>query len=466
MFAIPGIAALVVLIYARPQEFFEGLRAVPLLYVFLGLALFGGALDFCVGNLRLRSTPQLPWVVLLFFWSAPTVLLRAPGAALTALSGFAISITLYLLIAHGTQSIRALNAISGVVLAMVLVVCGVGIEQGLSPLQCVVLDSSTRGETTQGRPDGRACETPRSCYSGDAEPGADYACERGGLLGTTSVGGGRVRYRGVLQDPNELALAGGIGIPLGIAFGRGRSRKLARRAVTLLTLALVLVCVVLTGSRGGQLVVLSVLGAYFIGRFGPVGTVLATVVTAPVVLLGGRSGTEASSSTFERLDCWAEALSIWRSHPVFGVGLDQFGHYNYMTAHNSYLLALAELGLPGMLLFGVVVHLSVKIPWSVLRDPAFGPDGANRAQASVVRPVAMALLAAFAGLVVGIFFLSFTYHYVLWIYIGLSGALYSAVRAHQPSFRVRVGIPDLALVGALGCSVIVCVHLYTRAVLG
>jgi hypothetical protein len=51
---------------------------------------------------------------------------------------------------------------------------------------------------------------------------------------------------------------------------------------------------------------------------------------------------------------------------------------------------------------------------------------------------------------------------VLWIYLGLAGALYSAVRAHDASFRVRFGVLDFALV-CLGCvAVIAVVYLYTR----
>jgi O-antigen ligase len=180
------------------------------------------------------------------------------------------------------------------------------------------------------------------------------------------------------------------------------------------------------------------------------------------LLLGGRSGEEATSSTNERLDCWAEALSIWRSHPLLGVGLGQFGEYNYMTAHNSYLLALSELGLPGMVLFSIVVWVSAKIPFSVFRLVAPGSNATLEAGAPLARPWAMAMLAAFAGLGVGIFFLSFTYHYVLWIYIGLAGALYSAVRAHHPSFRVKFGPRDLAAICALDAAIVVFVFFYTR----
>jgi O-antigen ligase len=461
MLAIPGIISIVTFIYARPQEFFERLQSIPFLYVFLGLSLFGSALDLRLGNLRLHATPQLPWVALLFAWSALSVLIRAPESASTTLSGLAICITLYLLIAHGVQSFRSLHAVAGVVLSMVLLVCGVGAHQGLAPTGCVVIDDSTRGAASI--PDHRPCDTVRACYLGDAEPGAEYACEHIGLFGTTSVGGGRVRYRGVLQDPNELSLAGGIGLPLAFAFGQEKKKKLGRRALVLVTFALVLVCAVLTGSRGGQLVFLTVLGVYFLRQFGPWGLAVGAALAAPLLLLGGRSGTEASSSTLERLDCWASALSIWRSHPLLGVGLGQFDDYNYLTAHNSYLLALAELGLPGMLVFSVIVYLSAKIPIVVLRDVAAtegGPSGA-----SIARPWAVALLAALAGLAVGIFFLSFTYHYVLWIYIGLSGALFSAVRAHATSFRVRFGLRELALLAGADVAIIVLVHAYTGWVL-
>ena len=55
-----------------------------------------------------------------------------------------------------------------------------------------------------------------------------------------------------------------------------------------------------------------------------------------------------------------------------------------------------------------------------------------------LQSLAMAMLAAFAGLVIGIFFLSWTYHYVLWIHFGLIGSLFSVMRTKYPSFRVQL----------------------------
>jgi O-antigen ligase len=463
MLAIPGIVALVVFIYARPQEFYEPLRAVPFLYVFLGLALYGALLDLRLGNLRLRATPQLPWVALLLAWGAATVLIRDLHAAIGSIFELSICVILYLLVAHGVQSFRALRTVAGVVLAMVVLVCGVGVHQGFSPTGCVVVDES---DENSGTPDGRPCASVRTCYLGEAEPGAEYTCEHIGLLGTTSVGRGRVRYRGVLQDPNELALAGGIGLPLAFAFGR-RPRK-RRRIFKALTFALVVTCIVLTRSRGGQLVLLAVLGSYFLIYFGKKGFAVGALLAAPVLLLGGRDSAEASSSTLQRLDCWSEALSLGRSHPLLGVGLGRFAEYNELTAHNSYLLALSELGLPGMIVFSIVMYLSAKIPFVILAQTA-SPGAAGGIESegvAVARPWAMALIAAMVGLGAGVFFLSFTYHYVLWIYVGLTGALYQAVRAHHPSLRVPFGWRDLMLVAMADAAIVVVVYAYVRWRLG
>src|SRR4029079_19404999 len=139
-------------------------------------------------------------------------------------------------------------------------------------------------DVTTGKPDGRPCETPRECYLGGAEPGAQYMCEHIGLFDTNSVDDGRVRYRGVLQDPNELALAVGAGLPLAFAFGQLRGRKFPRRLLVLLSVILVSICAIMTRSRGGQLVFLAVLATYFIKRFGWRGLVFGVVLALPLLI--------------------------------------------------------------------------------------------------------------------------------------------------------------------------------------
>jgi O-antigen ligase len=465
VFALPFIIALILLVYAHPQDFFESLRSLPLLYAFFGLALVGLALDLVGVTGRLRSPPQLPWACLLLVWSGAGALLRLPGEAHPHLTQLAICVALCALLAHGLPSLQALRYATGTILVLVLFVCAVGVHQGLAPTGCVVVDDAIPVDTSAGGPDGRPCVTAQDCYLDDPMPGADYACERVGLFGTTTVGQGRVRYLGVLQDPNELALAGAIGLPL--AFASRRRGRAWGVVVGGTALAVVLICAVLTRSRTGQLVSLTVLAVYFARRFGVRGLVLAGALGLPLFLLGGRGGMEATRSTIERTECWAEALAMWRDHPVLGVGLGQFGQYHYLTAHNSYLLPLAELGLPGLLLFSVIFYLSSKIPLMALRHAAGGGFAhVTLDDERAATSAAMALAAAFAGLAVGLLFLSFTYHYVLWIYMGLSGALYVNVRRLDDSFRVALGWSDLLLVASADVALIALLRLYTHHVLG
>lgn len=466
MFAIPGIVLLITAIYARPQEVIAPLAAVPLLHIAFGLAVFGFVLDLRVGLTRLRWSPLDPWVIGLMAWAALSAVIRTPARAPAQALELSVCAALYFLIAHGVQTFRGLAVVAGSVLAMVFLVSGVAVEQSLEPTGCIQIDESVPGDTTNGTHDGRPCASVRDCYLGDAEPGAQYLCEHVGWLGTTSVGGGRIRYRGILQDPNELALVASIGLPLAFSLGFARRRVIWGRALSFLTFALVLVCAVLTRSRGGQLVFLAVLAVPLARRFGARGLLIGAVLATPLLLLGGRAGFEATASTLERADSWAEALSIWRAHPLLGAGLGQFGKYHYLTAHNSYLLALAELGFPGMFLFSGVVYAAAKIPylaWRRSEDEHSVQSAAGAAE--LVRPWAMGLLAAFAGLSLGIFFLSFAYHYVFWIYIGLAGALAACTLRHDPEARYPLGRKDFVVLVAADLGIIATVWLYTRSVL-
>src|SRR6187549_1606180 len=123
MFAIPGIIGLVFFIYVRPQEFYGPLQAIPFLYLCFGAWLFGMFLDLKIGNLAWRKTPQLALVVAFFCWAALTVFVRDPAHAVKAIIGLLICVALYLGIAHGVQSFRALHVVAGSVLAVVLFVC-------------------------------------------------------------------------------------------------------------------------------------------------------------------------------------------------------------------------------------------------------------------------------------------------------------------------------------------------------
>jgi O-antigen ligase len=156
------------------------------------------------------------------------------------------------------------------------------------------------------------------------------------------------------------------------------------------------------------------------------------------------------------MEAWKTGFDLFISSPIVGVGQGQFVEHHYLTAHNSYVLALAETGFVGFILWGAVLYVSVKILLlAVLRYR-------DRPEAKVALSWGLALLASLAGLCVGIFFLSFSWHNLFWIYMGLVGAYYSAIRTHDPDFRVRMGPIDLLAIVAIGTTVLSLLYFYLR----
>jgi len=453
MFALPGIIALIVFILLRPQEFVPALEHLPMLHIALVLALAGLAIDVLTGNTKLRITPVTIWGIGFFVWSAFTLLVRAPSELIDGIERLLICVVFGLVVAHSIAKPQGLGVVAGAVLFCALVLAGVGIHQGLSPKQCLIAEEAG-WIPTDGTPDGRFCQTRINCYQTyPREPGTVYLCEHVGLFGTTSIGNGRVRYRGVLKDPNELALAIGISLPIAFAMRREHG-GLARLLLALLATIAILVCTIFTGSRGGQLVMLAVLGTYFVGRTGKLGVISAGVLAIPALIYGGRSGSIASSSTSERIECWYAGIDMFIAHPIFGVGHGRFTEHHYLTAHNTYLLSLAEMGPLGLFLFIGLIYSAARVPYAAL--------GRYTSDDDPRRAWAIALLAAMSGLAVGIFFLSFSSNHVLWLFVGLVGAYYTVLRNADEGFRLTWRMRDTTAVGALALVVSVAVYAYTR----
>ena len=82
-------------------------------------------------------------------------------------------------------------------------------------------------------------------------------------------------------------------------------------------------------------------------------------------------------------------------------------------------------------------------------------------QTPELRSLAMALLVSFAGVALGIFFLSFTYKQLMFVWFGLAGAMYRIVKQSEPSFEVEIGWKDVlgVISGCLG--ILALIYVYT-----
>jgi hypothetical protein len=456
MITISGVALLIALILIRPQELFPSLEDVPLLYVAMAFVVVGFGYEVASQKKTLSLTPVTLWAAAFLCWCFLTLFIDNPNFGWDGIQDMVIAMVLCLAVAHGTQTPRGLNVVAGTFLLCALALSAVGIDQGLSDKQCVA--AKDMGYVQEdGVPDGRSCNVRDDCYAKwGAKPNMVYYCEGVDIFGNTSIADGRVRWIGVLHDPNDLALAIGCALPIAYAMRReNKKKKIARTLLALLATIVVLICIILTESRGGQLVIIAVFGTYFLVRAGTRGVVIAAALAVPALLYGGRAGAGASGSTMTRLECWYEGMQMLKANPVFGVGHGMFTEYHWQTAHSAYLLAAAENGMVGLVLFVGALYGAVKSPWTALRR--YQDDDDPR------RAWAIGVLAMLAGLGVGSFFLSFTYHDVLWLFVGLAGAYHSVTSRMDPGFEVRWRPRDFFLIGVASVTIVVLLYVFTRA---
>lgn len=190
-----------------------------------------------------------------------------------------------------------------------------------------------------------------------------------GWTGMTLGEDGRIRYVGIFNDPNDLGLLFVMALPMLFCLA-ARADFLGRwfwRAGIVLLLA----GVYLTKSRGTQLAVL-VMGAVWLwqkrglltaGSLGFAG--LVGLMLLPSTRMNDLDPDEESA--FGRVDAWYEGFDMFRTHPLFGVGFGNFTDYNALTAHNSFVLVLAETGFLGFVTWLAFVGYGFWMMWRLLR---------------------------------------------------------------------------------------------------
>jgi hypothetical protein len=460
---------LVFVLVARPHEIWPAVEALHPLNVLTAVVVLGLVIELSLGKQKRLYTPQLPFlgaflaigyfITALNVGAGPAVTLGADKAAIPAVFMLAVM--------YGAGTLERLRAMIGLLLVLGVFVSAVAVQQGLSSPVCLMNVLDERGGRTPdpSTADGRVCGLPSDCTD-DGRWDDAWACERVGLFGSLSVER-RVRWRGQLNDPNELSVFVGAVLPLLLALGlpfrsaaskRGPPAQRLMAFFSVIMVGLGLGAVILSQSRGGQLVIATVFARMFMSRFGKKGVVLAALVALPVLLLGGRSDAAAEGSSTERTELLAQGVTLFFQNPIRGVGLDQFGdrvdHPSHLTAHNSYLLAATELGFAGFFVWTGIAWASLKVALTAARAESLSAD---------MRVTARALVASFSGIAVGIFFLSFTYKQLLFVWFGLAGAFYRVIREADPSIRVKVGWKDCGGIVLANLAFIALLWAYTRA---
>lgn len=417
-----GVCLLLVFVLLRPHEFLPALRSLSPLNLATLVTLVGLGTDWVwgrIGNFRIAQGSLYATYLL---WTFLSLMATVGGSTLSLLGPTLIFPALYFVfVSYAFRTLPRYRAAMLTLMGIMLFIACVCVVQARGPWECVLLDEESRGELT-----GRACEHYRECVL-KGTPSSRWLCEKVGPLGSFSTDG-RVRWIGVLADPNELCmvLAGSMTFVFAMRAPRKTPTWLLA-SVVVPTLA----CVFASGSRGGMLTFIVVFAVYFVRAYGARGVVVGAIAALPLLLFGGRSGGE--ESTMERTETLHEGFLFFKTHPVFGLGHNQFVENWFITAHNSYLLAAAELGFVGLVLFLGLLAYSAKIPWAIARSrsPLHTPE---------LRAYALALGVSWLGNLVSMFFLSMNYHPIVHVFFGLSAALHAIATRQDPRFRVRFGV--------------------------
>jgi O-Antigen ligase len=245
----------------------------------------------------------------------------------------------------------------------------------------------------------------------------------------------RTQYVGVFGDPNDLAMLFVGCVPLCAYFARHSAGR-AAQLFWLIGCGLLIYSVYLTNSRGGLVSLLGVLLLFGALRLGKVATTTVAALALPTLIAATRltSGLDADEeSVFGRVDAWYVGLQLFEQNPLFGVGYGLFTDHNELTAHNSWVLVLAETGLTGYLPWFTATTISLLMLWK-MRIAALPSSDAALQHSARDRALAGTVFWSTLGMLFSAFFLSRSYNVLFFLLWAWSAGHAAGFAKRDPAF--------------------------------
>lgn len=374
------------LYYIRPFEWLESLQGIPI-FLSLGvisiLAILLALLSGRIKPFRYKTDVMMAGFVAAIAFSH--LISGYVGGVLDSVSSFLPSIVAYFLVVYGLNSKKK---IQGFVFLLTALTCFLAYEAYVQ---------STQGMTHGGM--------------------LPYIQNQLGPDGTRT-GFPRARWFGPFNDPNDLGLA--LVLPVAFLLERLLSRKYL---LPVLCLPLIMFGLYLTNSRGAMLSLLAAVFTFLVLRYRSMKGAALGMVFAAVLLLLGPSRMEqltgVDESAYGRVEAWHEGFQMFKSSPLFGVGKDMFTEFHPITAHNTYMLVLAELGVFGLFFFIGLFYNNIIIGKMYLQGKLVPKESdANEG-------MLCATLGSLAGLMMAITFLSRAYIGTIYIIIAFTTVIAS-----------------------------------------
>lgn len=249
-----------------------------------------------------------------------------------------------------------------------------------------------------------------------------------GWSGEALSQGTRITYLGFFNDPNDLGMLFIMCLPFAFYFSK-QSKSIVVRIFYYFLLAALFWGILKTNSRGALVGLLFMFGLYLVLRYGKVKSILVFMVTLPLVFVMMSQFREIDSdegSAQGRIEAWYAAVEMFKYRPLLGVGKGNFIEHHLRTGHNSYAMAMAELGALGYCLWFVFIFFTARKLYLLMNDKlAIKPNMQDKWQEEQkkYRLLASTFLYAILGYASTAFFLSRTYLVLLFVFVGLACAL-------------------------------------------
>jgi len=265
----------------------------------------------------------------------------------------------------------------------------------------------------------------------------------------------RIRYIGIFSDPNDLSLVFLFSIPLIIYFF-AEKKKFLLRIVNIFTLAVILFAMILTQSRGAMVSLGAMMAYYGVRKYGmKKGLIIGAILLLPLIIVFSTGKFLAISteeeSAYGRIDAWYEGFQMLIHSPIWGVGPGMFTEYNYLTAHNSYVLCFAENGLVGYFFWlGSIYFTFIGLSKSIKIELTDAVEG------KIISP-SFFLTISLIGFLAASFFLSRTYTIILYMNLGvISAYLYMMEKENNIDFYKYSLQKDIfAVIGIVFASILI-----------
>jgi O-antigen ligase len=232
------------------------------------------------------------------------------------------------------------------------------------------------------------------------------------LIGETLVGG-RIRWIGIFHDPNDLALLINSFLPFVLVNLFERDISSVKKVGLTLIAALFLMNIYYTGSRGGYIALIAVIGFLSFQRWGWIkGSIIGALLLLVLLAfapsrMGNLSPQEASASG--RIYAWTNGLVMLKTHPALGIGYLRFTLTHGRAAHSAFVACLAELGLIGYFVWLSLLYSSFSDLIAIKKSPA---SKQHRKYSNI-------LLLSFVGFLASAVFLSQAYNPIFYMLCAL-----------------------------------------------